>query len=120
MGCYKLQNQHCGVRLEVSQAVGFIRTSSQYSLPTGDETVTSAQGTGSTQMLNPPMVHGLAIMGGDSRVHDRLVACARGDGCVAVYDLDRTSKDRKQKEEHTQLSEPVFCARCHSAAVSSM
>lgn len=40
------------------------------------------------QVFNPPMVHSLAVPQSDDRSLSRLMAVARGDGCVAVYDAD--------------------------------
>ena len=43
-----------------------------------------------TQLCNPPLVHGLAVLAAVQGSHAEAVALARGDGCVAVHQL--TSK----------------------------
>ncbi|PRW58024.1 WD repeat-containing 53 [Chlorella sorokiniana] len=40
------------------------------------------------QLFNPPMVHCLAVPQTDERTLGRLMAVARGDGCVSLYDAD--------------------------------
>ncbi len=40
------------------------------------------------QLFNPPMVHCLAVPQTEDRALGRLMAVARGDGCVSLYDAD--------------------------------
>ena len=74
-----------------------------------------------SQMLNPPMVHQLACPTSEDRAMNRLIACARGDGSVSIYDVDMDCKSRdKRRKEQRNVSEPVFQNRCHSSAVTSV
>ena len=77
-----------------------------------------------TQVCNPPMVHSLAtpiLPDGPPSVLERVAAVARGDGEVAVYDLDAGGKfaRRGTRGGGARLSSaPIFSSRCHGAAVN--
>lgn len=67
------------------------------------------------------MVHGLATPAlPNCRVAGlaRVVAVAKGDGEVAVYDLEAGAKSGRRGGAAGPSSTPVFSARCHAAAVN--
>ena len=62
------------------------------------------------QAFNPPLVHSVAVACPHwARQLGRLVAVARGDGLVAVYDADQPQQapqHRKSSKVGTRLPEP--------------
>jgi plastocyanin len=45
-------------------------------------------------LFNPPMVHSIAVGGTDDHLSQRVVAVARGDGAVVVYDVAAAASTR--------------------------
>ena len=70
------------------------------------------------------MVHALASPAEHGGLTAGLVAAARGDGVVAVYDTgisQRSAKMRKKgRQSNAQVSVPVFAEQSHAAAVTCM
>lgn len=67
-----------------------------------------AEREGSNDVFNPPMIHSIAVTEAEDVVLSSLVAVARGDGTVGVYDVDvdrierlvdRRRKDHKYEKE---------------------
>ena len=70
---------------------------------------------GTGRMCNPPMVHALAVPSHRDWAH--WAAAARGDGCVAVYDMNAAADTKRSKARKGQPPPAACVIRGHASGV---
>ena len=73
-----------------------------------------------TQLCNPPMIHSLAAVNAREGLHGSLTAAARGDGIVAIYNIEDDVKSNRgrSRARAPSICSPIFASKSHDAAVN--
>ena len=76
------------------------------------------EGGGENQMFNPPLVHCVATPHNAEHPFTRLVATARGDGAIAVFDADADANKSRKQNSAGLSTRPTVCNLSHAAAAN--